>query len=329
MKYSFLKNLSLGFLLLLQLSQASAAPMCRALFEKAPAVAAAPRAAEPAQETARQRNARIRAVIRAELPKTSRTESVEGLLKFAEDFELPFKWLEMGPEDRKVKRLFVAIDVTKPAVLKAYRDRFNLDTKIGTGGGTLALEYVRESLTAPEHYVPAIMRRWADPLKKGYRWGKPDPYMESYQQYFETWMLTEEGRKSPDLEATGIAAFAHLIEVSAKEKANIESFLENPEERGKCKSDNCVAWQTGIELGKTKTDATDAERKYLFAELGVSRTMAHFEIARRLMHAANERHNAIGVFVVGDKGLKTFNEALERNLVPEPKIPYGSILKNY
>ncbi len=270
----------------------------------------------------------VEKIIKTELSDGARAESAKALLKFAADFNLPHKWLELGPQDRKIKRLFVAIDISRPEVVKEYRERFNLDTPLNKEGTTtLVLEYVKESLTSPEHYVPAIMRRWADPAKPGYRWGKPDPYISKYSEYYEGWMLQE--RKSPDYDRTGIAAFAHLVEVNKNEKTNIEYFLEHPEERGKCKSDNCVAWQTGIELGTTKTEATDADRKYLFAELGISRTMAHFEIGRRLMHAANERHNAIGVFVNGELGLKSFNEVLDKNLVPDPKVPYASILKNY
>jgi acyl-CoA hydrolase len=333
------KNLLLAFLAGISfsaLSAEAAAPQCRALVARLSerpvltTTAAKPKEAnKSSRDEQRAQERRLSEIIRAELPKSERTESVRALLKFAEKYELAFKWLELGPEDRKIKRLFVAIDISRPEVLKAYRDTFNLDTEVNKGSFTLPLEFVRESLTSPEHYVPAIMRRWADPMKPGYRWGKPDPYIETYQKYFEDWMLTLPNRRSPDLEATGIAAFAHLIEVNAAEKTNIEYFLDHPEERGKCKSDNCVAWQTGIELGVTKPDATDAERKYLFSELGISRTMAHFEIARRLMHAANERHNAIGVFVNGELGLKTFNEKLEKTLIPDPKVPYGSILKNY
>jgi hypothetical protein len=208
----------------------SEALTCRGLFT--PEAAAAPHTARtPARPKETALDKKLSEIIRSELPPGSRTEQVRALLKFAEQHNLPMKWLELGPEDRKIKRLFVAIDVANPKVLKAYRDTFNLEKAVGKDTWTLALEYVRESITNPEHYVPAIMRRYQDPLKPGYRWGKHDPYMESYQKYFDEWFLTTPGRKSPDLEATGIAGFGHLIEVNAKEKANIEYFLENPESR--------------------------------------------------------------------------------------------------
>lgn len=267
-------------------------------------------------------------LIKSELNNYERTAAAEKLLEFANKFNLPFKWISTGPEDRKIKRLYVAIDISKPEIIDAYRNTFNLETPlINPESGTLVLEYVKESIEQPEHYVPAIMRRWADPNKQGYRWGIPDPYISSYKYYFEDWML--KSRKSPDFDKTGIAAFVHLIELNQLEKENIIKFLENPELRAPCKSDNCVAWQTGIELGKTDKEVNDLDRKFLFSELGISRTVAHFEIGRRLLHAANQRHNAIGVFVNGALGLATFNEALEKNLVPEPKIPFQSILKNY
>lgn len=251
-----------------------------------------------------------------------------GLMAFAIEHNLETRVLELGPADRKIKRLFVAIDIKNEALMKAYYERFNLDTPINAQvAGTLVLDYTKESLTQPEHYVPAIVRRTANPKDKGYRWGKPDPYMESYEQYYQEWILRD--RRSPDFDTTGIAAFSHLIELSPAERDNVRKFLDNPDLRGPCKSDNCVAWQTGIELGKTDKDVPDAERRYLFNELGISRSMAHFEIGRRLMHAANERHNQIAVFVNGELGLTTFKTALEKNLVPEPKIPYASILRNY
>lgn len=257
----------------------------------------------------------------------SRIEAQKELLKFAQEHNLPVRYLEVGPADRKIQRLFVAVDVANEALMQAYRDRFNLDTPIGDkGAGTLVLEFMRESLSSPEHYVPAIVRTDAKFESRGWRWGKPDPYM-TYPEYWNGWMLNV--RQSNEYKETGIAAFGHLIELSKSEQENFKIFINNPDLRAPCKSDNCVAWQTGIELGRTAKDATDAERKFLFNELGVSRSMAHFEIGRRLMHAANERHNAIVVFVNGEKGIHTFQTALEKTLVPEPKIPYQSIIRGY
>lgn len=259
---------------------------------------------------------------------SERNEASKALLKFAKNHKLPARWLLLGPAGRKVYRLFVPIDINNEALMSDYYKTFNLDTPLtDKAAGTLVLDYTKESLESPEHYVPAILRRTANPADKGYRWGQPDPYMNSYEQYFKDWVLNE--RKSPDYDKTGIAAFSHLIELTPAEKENVNKFLDNPHLRGPCKSSNCVAWQTGIELGKTDADVADADRKYLFNELGISRSMAHFEIGRRLMHAASNRHNAIAVFINGQQGLDTFNNALDKNLVPEPKIPYASIIKNY
>lgn len=244
------------------------------------------------------------------------------LAEFAATNGLPFKWVEFGPADRKIKRLLVAVDVTNERLMTEYRQTFNLDTSLSTQkpASTLVIEQTWESNKNPEHYIYTYIRSAAAPEKLVYRWGRADlPLSTSFDSL----------KENVSDKKTGLIGLGHLIEVSPDEAANVKIFLDTPDKRGPCKSSNCVAWMTGTELGKTEKTATDDERRYLFSELGISRTIAPFEISRRITHASNERHGAIAVFVDGVRGLKTFESKLLENLIPEPKVPYSTILKDY
>ncbi len=252
--------------------------------------------------------------------KTPRFEVTNVLLNFAERHQLPYKWVAVGPEERRVNRLFVAMDYTNTELLNEYLKAFNLETPLSDkGGGTVVLEVAKESRATPEHYVYAMYRRYKTSAEKIYRYGRQDM---AWTSYFSSWVRT-----SAEGNTSGIKGFGHLIEVKEAEKKNVEKFLDNNDLRATCKSDNCIAWSTGIELGRTDKNVPDVERKFLFNELGVARTIAPFEIGRRLLHAANENHTAIIVFVEGVKGTNTFKNEFEKFVSPEPKIPYSSIIK--
>lgn len=252
-----------------------------------------------------------------------RNLTIKKLAEFAEKYKLPYQWVDFGPSDRKIKRLLVAVDITNEPLMTAYRDTFNLDTplnKTKSKSGTLVIEQTWETPKRPEHYVYTYIRAFSKPSEPVYRWGQRD----------DSWTASFSALNSKVIEQeSGLIGIAHLIEVNGPEIDNVKIFLDTPALRGPCKSDNCVAWLTGTELGKTTKESTDEQRKYLFNELGISRTIAPFEISRRLTHASNERHGALAVFVKGEIGLKTFKENLYENLIPEPKIPYAAILKNY
>ena len=254
----------------------------------------------------------------------ARAEVTVRLIEFAVENNLPVQWLLLGPAGHQTKRLFVAIDYKNEALVTKYLNTFNLDTAVGQQtAGTIALEFARENLKGVDQYITGVLRPSADPTAPIYRWGKPDLRRVDW---WSNWAL---GRDTQDIRESGIVAFGHLLELNSSEKKNVDYYLKNPQERGKCKSDNCVAWTSSIELGETKQNQTDDARKYLFNEIGVSRSSAHFEIGRRLIHAANDRHTAVVAFVNGELGLENFKSNLKNNLVPEPKIPYASIIKNY
>lgn len=251
-----------------------------------------------------------------------RKATVELLAKFAGENKLPYRWHDFGPEDRKVRRLVVAVDINNLQLMEKYRSTFNIDQQTvrnDKGSGTLVVEQTWEDVTRPEHYVYTYIRAFADKDQPVYRWGRKDM----------TWQSSFNSLRGNVTNQKGLIGIAQLIELNSQEAANVKIFLDNPDLRGPCKSGNCVAWLTGTELGKTDKATKDEERKYLFNELGVSRTIAPFEIARRLTHASNERHGAIVVFVDGQKGIDSFTKEFEKNLIPEPKIPYATILKNY
>lgn len=284
--------------------------------------------ASSAQNICEQIFIRNREVIKAGYQKLPERGTITAqLADFARENNLPSKWVELGPPERRVKRLFVALDTTKPELVQKYLNRFNLDTKLDEKvDGTLVIEFAAEDPNR-EHYVTAVLRPSADPDAQIYRWGKPELQRSNW------WAKFLKGRARPTFAADGIEGFAHLIELNQQEKENVKFYLQHSDVYkkdpivGPCKSDNCVAWISNIELGVTKEGATTEERRHLLPELGVARAMAHFEIGRRLIHAASERHTAILTFVEGEKGIETFLNDFESHLPPEPKIPYANIIK--
>lgn len=265
-------------------------------------------------------DARARSLIEsreADLP--ARAEGALALARFAARYHLPARWMDVGPKERRVRRLFVGIDSTNQELVNAYLAEFNLDHRLSTNvAGTLALEFQSEVVG---EYVTGVLRPGAKPTDTIWRWGHPDLPRD---EWFNGKMPAK-----PD----GINGFGHLIELNDKELANVRVYLEHAnvdyDDPWVCKpkSNNCVAWISGIELGRTAVDATPAERRALFSELGMARTMAHFEIGRRLIHAANDRHTSVVVFYQGERGLQTFNNGLESALPPEPKIPYMQVVR--
>lgn len=249
---------------------------------------------------------------------------VEKLKAFAQEFNLPTRVLRFGPKERQVSRLLVGVDQANEAQMKAYRERFNLETPVAENQpGSLVLEFATEQ--APDAYVTGALRTSADPEQPIYRWGKKDL---SWNQWWKDWMLQDrKGDRAQNDDP--VVGYSHIVPIQAAELANVKKFLEQPELRGKCKSDNCVAWTSSIELGVTEKESTDEQRRYLMSELGVSRSMAHFEIGRRLANAANEKHVGMVVFLNGKKGAEVFGDLAQLNtfLPPDPKIPYKNILR--
>ncbi len=246
---------------------------------------------------------------------------VSKLEKFAKEHQLPMQILEVGPEERKVQRLFVALDVNQPELMTAYLKKFNFDDAIDDSGvRTLPLEFQVE---VPGRYVTGVFRPSADPSAPIYRWGRMDlPRTEWWSDWF---MLDRGTNMKPS--KNPILGYAHLIGIRPDEAENVRRYLDLPDLRAPCKNDNCVAWTSGIELGRTAAGASPEERKFLFSELGMARSVAHFEIGRRLMNAANERHAAVIVFVNGQEGIDAFKANLAKHLPPAPQIPYENVIK--
>jgi 4-hydroxybutyrate CoA-transferase len=249
---------------------------------------------------------------------------LQELETFAIENRLPMKWLPFGPIDRRIDRLVVGIDYTDKAMVTKYMKTFYLDRSFGEGHrGTLALEFQSEAPNGTTSYVGGILRTDSDPDKAIYRFGKKDiTWTTLDRDVFGAYGTSQ---------ATQVRFFSHLIGLSESEYNNVQIYLNSPAERGRAKSDNCVAWISSIELGKTCTLAPKEDRHHLFNVLGMARSSAHFEIGRRLIHAANERHRAILVFYIGARGREVFmdDRQLASILPPTPKTPYSSIIYGY
>lgn len=237
---------------------------------------------------------------------------------FAVENKLPMKVMEFGPPERRVKRLVVGLDATNEELMKKYLKRFNLEKGKKGAGGVLALEFQHE---IENNYVTGVLRPSSDPNAQIYRWGRPDL---KRSDWWEDWMVKDD---------RPVIGYAHLIGLNDDEAKNVRTYLKysdvdkaNPQV-AKCKTNNCVAWTSGIELGVTKEGATDEERKFLFNELGIARSSAHFEIGRRLANAANDRHTGMIVFLNGKEGKKAFAGNLEEYMPKAPKIAYTQIIR--
>lgn len=263
----------------------------------------------------------LKQVIQAAHPES--LDLVNSLERFAKERGLPTKVLKLGPKQRQVNRLVVGLDTTNPELMKAYLERFNLKTALGDRSkGTLALEFAYEQ--APDAYVTGVLRTSPSPTDPIYRWGRKDL---THENWWKQWLTINRVGYGGGRVENPVFGYAHLLGLNESEVANVVKFLENPALRAPCKSDNCVAWTSSIELGETAKGVPDEARKFLFSELGMSRSMAHFEIGRRLVHAANERHAGIVVFLNGKKGIDEF-ENVAKFLPPDPKIPYQNVIRN-
>lgn len=258
-------------------------------------------------------------IAKSNVPNLEKTNVlVQRLKNFADANNLPTQVMSVGPAARRIDKYFIAIDMTDEALVNKYLAEFSLDDEVNP---TLALEFGYE---VPNEYVSGVLRASSDPKAPIYRWGKQDLPRDEWAR---EWMVKGGFNRYPKRAENPVWGYSHLIQLNTEEVKNVKHFLKNPLERGPCKSDNCVAWTASIELGKTQKGATDEERRYLFNELGVSRSSAHYEIGRRLMHATNDRHSGIVVFVNGKKGIDQFNTNLVKVLPPEPQIPYINIIK--
>ncbi len=238
---------------------------------------------------------------------------VDAMEQFAAENNLPTQVIEVGPH--KAKRYLVGLDVTNKDLINKYITKFNMETELTpTTPGVLALEFQHE---IPNQYVTGVLRRYPGHDRPIYRWGKHDL---TYDNWWKSWIEANSAKKP-------IWAYSHIIGLSKAELDNVKIYLDKPEERGPCKADNCVAWTANIELKRTAKDAKPEERGHLLNELGVSRSMAHFEIARRLFNAANQRHTGIFIFYNGAEGLKAFNEKIKDHIPALPQIPIETIIK--
>jgi len=118
--------------------------------------------------------------------------------------------------------------------MKAYRELFNINQQTIKGdknSGTLVIEQTWEDPNRPEHYVYTYIRASSDENESVYRWGKKDL----------NWTTSFQSIKDNVRNKKGLIGFGHLIELNSAEAQNVKIFLDNPDQRGPCKSTNCVA----------------------------------------------------------------------------------------
>lgn len=237
-------------------------------------------------------------------------ETIRMAEEFAAEHNLPMQVLDVGPAQMGRKRLFIGLDHTNQALMEAYYKKFNKDTA-GTGdvAGTLPLFFQREA--DADHYLVGGLRTGTTFNNTLYRNRTYDRDLRS------------------SIGSQNIGAFEYIIPMAKAQKDNLEVFLENPAERAPCKSTNCVAWIAQIELGKTAPNVAEADRGFLFGELGLSRTIEHRELSRRLMNGANEGLSVVFVYLKGEAGVAEFKTQLKDHLPPPPKVMYGKVIKGF
>ncbi|MGZ3662580.1 MAG: acetyl-CoA hydrolase/transferase family protein [Bdellovibrionota bacterium] len=260
-------------------------------------------------------------------------QMAEALEDFAVTNELPMRVLEVGPPERRVNRLFVAIDINDKAMMTKFRNRFQLHPTGKKGPkGVLAFE---SSFPTPQndHYVTIALRRDGGAMgKKIYRWGRRD---ETLKEWLEGYSLNPGVDRSP--QDQDIVAWSNLVGLDAKEVKTVESYLAasdvdklNPKVLPP-KSTNCMNWMCGIQYGgPVKAGVPREKRQLLFNDLlQISATIDPREWVLRVAKASGENHTSMVIFVDGKKGLKRFKSrnGLDEFLPGDPKIPYAQILK--
>lgn len=239
-------------------------------------------------------------------------------LALAQENRWPVHVLEVGPEQRKIARIFVGVDVENKDDMQVYRSAFLPALPLDQGGvnaGTLPLEFAH----VPNDqiaYVYGFLRTGAEAKDLVVRHNQPPTTYDQVVQYFLNYTPN-----SP------ISHYANLIGLNSAERENFQTYLSNYNFRGRVKSENCVAWCSSIELGRTHPEATTEERQHLFTVLGMARSYDPKEISSRLVHAANERHRVIFVFYRGSLGGREAFNDLSNNMTMEPKISYSAFIK--
>lgn len=235
------------------------------------------------------------------------------LQRFAKTFHLPTKVVEVGPKERRVKRLVVGLNFHDWNLMREYQNWFHLESaNHPLLGGVLPLEYAFELDPAGKSYVGTNVRPRPGMDKPIWMFGREDV---PWSQWWDNSVMHPQMREVDP----PIVGFAHLIGVSPAEQKNLWHYLYHPDDRAACKSSNCIAWQSQLEFGRTAKDAVEAERRFLAAKLGFSRTIEHSEMTRRVFHYANEEHAAVIAWLNGPKGLEAFEKNLEAHLPPMPK----------
>ncbi len=239
--------------------------------------------------------------------------TVDLLKRFAIQHKLPMKVVEVGPPERRVQRLVVGLNFHDWDLMKAYQATFHLEAADHPKlGGVLPLEYAYEIDRTGKSYVGTNVRPRPGMDQKIWMFGREDV---SWMQWWDHSVMHPQVRE----QQTPIVGFAHLIGTSPDEQKNIWHYLYSPGDRAACKSDNCVAWQSQIEFGKTAPGLPDTDREFLASRLGFSRTVEHAEMTRRMFHYSNEEHGAIVAWLNGPKGLAEFETNLAAHLPPLPK----------
>ncbi len=245
-------------------------------------------------------------------PTTAAT--VDRLKEFARVHNLPTKIVEVGPPERRVKRLIVGLNFHDWNLMQEYMKWFNLESAGRPDlGGILPLEYATEMDRANgKNYVGTNVRPRPSMSAPIWMFGREDV---PWQQW---WDVSVKHPKAVEADLP-IMGFSHLIGTTPEQQKNIWEFLYNPDKRAVCKSTNCVAWQSQIEFGHTDFNIPEVERQFLATRLGFSRTMEHSEMTRRMFHYANQEHGAMIAFLNGQKGIDAFNSDLASHLPPPPK----------
>ena len=242
-------------------------------------------------------------------------------LKFAEKFNLRAEVLAFGPPELDYKRLVVAFDYSDPAQLKEYFETYNLTTAHGEIAGHLVIEFEKDGGTNGG-YTSGILRTSPNPTELIWRWGaqqnqQPQTWHE-WLNYFESMHAIRPGN---------ILGFSHVLPLSKDRLENVQKYLKSPALRAPCKSSNCVAWLSSIELGLTDMAVSEEERQFLSHYLGFARSSAHFEIGRRLIHASNQNHSVLFVLAKGPSAIKKFWDNPGLQIPPDPQIPYQQIIR--
>jgi hypothetical protein len=241
----------------------------------------APRVAAPAAQPALPAAAQRPVVVEHNLGAHANHPAVERARAYATEHNLPIRAVETGPANRRVVRAFVPII---ESTFSSFATHF-------TQNGSVTLRYAENSHHITMALQPGDNYLWAR------NYNGTDPRFGDYRNMYNSF---------------GGGGYTMAVRLGNRLE-HLRSWLNdrhNPQDRTFC-TGNCMEWFSNAEV---------APGRAFFHELGIRRSKDGRNIKAKLLHAANDAVDVIGVHVAD---VNAFNTMSNEQLMGAP--PAGGI----